>query len=80
MIAGITMACFVTGLIAGWLLRSIFIRDEISRIEERAEREVNHWQRETARAQSISDQLACQLAAHTGQLPSNKGRSQADDR
>lgn len=80
MITGMAAACLVTGLIAGWLLRSVFIKAEISRIGERMQQEVNHWQRETARAQSISDQLARQLAAHTGHVPDNQDWSQEDDR
>ena len=78
MITGMAVACLVTGLIGGWLLRSAFIGAEISRMLKRMQQEVNHWQRETARAQSISDQLARQLAAHTGHLPDGQDWSQED--
>jgi len=69
MTANLAIACLVTGFIVGWLLRSIFVMTEISRMQERMQRRISHWQRETARARSIADQLARRLAAHTGQLP-----------
>jgi hypothetical protein len=73
------MACLVTGFIAGWLLRSVFIMTEICRLQERMQRKINYWQRETARARSIADQLARQLAAHTGHLPDDQDWPQEDD-
>jgi hypothetical protein len=79
MIAGMAMACLFTGLIAGWLLRSVFIKAEISRMLERMQREVKYWQRETARARSTADQLARQLAAHIGHVPDHQDWSQDDD-
>ena len=78
MTAGMALACLITGLIAGWLLRSAFIRAEISRMRERMQQEVNYWQHETTRARSIADQLARQLAAHTGHLPTDPGWPQED--
>lgn len=79
MTAGMALACLITGLIAGWLLRSASIRTEISRMLERMQQEVNYWQRQTTRARSIADQLARQLAAHTGHLPTNPDWPQEDD-
>jgi len=78
MITGMAMACLVTGLIAGWLLRSVFIKAEISRMRDRMQHEVNHWRRKAERAQSISDQLARQLAAHIGHLPDHQDWQQED--
>ena len=72
MITGMAMACLITGLIAGWLLRSLFIKAEISRMQERMQQEINHWRHKAERAQSISDQLARQLAAHIGHLPDHQ--------
>ena len=69
MTAELAIACLVTGFIAGWLLRSAFVMAEISRMQERMQRKVNHWQRETARARSVAERLARQLAARTGHLP-----------
>jgi hypothetical protein len=77
--ADLALACLVSGLIAGWLLRSIFIVAELSRVQERMQRKINHWQRETARARSIAEQLACQLAALTGRMPDDQHWSQDQD-
>jgi hypothetical protein len=77
--ANLAIACLVTGFIAGWLLRSVFVMSEISRMQERMQRKINHWQRETTRARSIADQLARQLAAHTRRLPDNFDWQQEDD-
>jgi len=73
------LACLITGLTAGWLLRSAFIRAEICRMRERMRQEVNHWKRETTRARSIADQLARQLAVHTGHLPTDPDWPQEED-
>jgi hypothetical protein len=77
--ADLAIACLVTGLIAGWFLRSIFVTSEISRMQELMQRKISYWQRETARVRSIADQLALQLAAHTGQLPDHLDWPQEDD-
>lgn len=69
MTADLAIGCLVVGFIVGWLLRSVFAMAEISRMQERMQRKISHWQRETARARSMADQLARQLAAHTGHLP-----------
>jgi hypothetical protein len=79
MTAGMALACLITGLVAGWLLRSAFIRAEISRMRERMQQEVNYWQGKTTRARSTADQLARQLAAQTGHLPTDPDRMQEDD-
>jgi hypothetical protein len=79
MTANLAMACLVVGFIAGWLLRSVFIAAEISRMQERLQRKIDYWQRETARARSIADGLARQLAAHTGHLPDEHDWPQGDD-
>lgn len=76
MTAELAMACLVTGFIAGWLLRSAFVMAEISRMQERMQRKVSHWQRETARARAVSERLARQLAARTGHLPDEPDWSQ----
>ena len=76
MTGDLAMACLVTGFIAGWLVRSVFVMAEISRMQERMQRKVSHWQRETARARSIAEQLARQLAARTGHLSDGHDWSQ----
>ena len=80
MTADFAMACLVTGFIAGWLLRSVFVMAELSRLQERMQRKVSYWQRETARVRSIAEQLARQLAAHTGHFPDERDWPQEDDR
>ena len=57
MSAGTALACIITGLVAGWLLRSAFIRAEISRMLERMRQEVNYWQREATRARSCAARI-----------------------
>ena len=79
MTADLALACLVSGFVAGWLLRSIFIVAELSRMHEQMQRKINHWQRETARARSIAEQLARQLAARTGHLPDDQDWPQEDD-
>ena len=79
MTAELALACLLSGFVAGWLLRSIFIVAELSRMQERMQRKINHWQRETARARSMAEQLARQLAARTGHLPYDQDWWQEDD-
>ena len=78
MTASLAMACLATGSIAGWVLRSVFVSGEISRVQARMQRKIRHWQCETAQAQSRAEQLARQLAAHTGVIPEEQNRSPED--
>jgi predicted exporter len=80
MTANLAVACLVTGFIAGWLLRSAFVIAEVSRLQERMQRKVAYWQRETARVRSIAEQLARQLVAHTGHFPDEHDWPQEDNR
>ncbi len=73
------MACLVTGFIAGWVLRSVFVMAEISRSQEQMQRKIRHWQYEAARARSIAEQLARQLAARTRLLPEEQDGPPAGD-
>jgi hypothetical protein len=75
----LAMACLVVGFLAGWILRSVFVLAEVSRMQERMQRKVSHWQRETARARSIADQLAREVAVHTGHLPEEPDWPQESD-
>jgi hypothetical protein len=77
--AYLAIACLVIGFVAGWLLRSVVVVTEISRVQERMQRKVSHWQREAAHARSMADQLARQLAAHTGHLPEDPYLPEEDD-
>ena len=79
MTASLAMACLVTGCIVGWILRSVFVNAEISRMQVRMQRQIRRWQCETALARSRAEQLARQLAAHTGVIPEEQPRSSEDD-
>ena len=79
MTASIAIACLATGSIAGWVLRSIFVAAEISRLQARMQRKIRRWQCETAQARSRAEQLARHLAAHTGVMPEEQPWSTEDD-
>ena len=79
MTASIAIACLATGSIAGWVFRSVFVTAEISRLQARMQRKIRHWQCETAQARSRAEQLARQLAAHTGVVPEEQPWSTEDD-
>jgi uncharacterized membrane protein YciS (DUF1049 family) len=69
MIGPLALACFVTGFIAGWLLRTVFVMAQISWSQERLQRKVRYWQGEAIHARAITQQLSRQLAAATGRQP-----------
>ena len=79
MTASLAIACIATGSMVGWVLRSVFVSAEISRVQARMQRKVRHWQCETARARSRAEWLARQLAAHTGVIPEEQSSSSEDD-
>jgi Na+/glutamate symporter len=68
MTASVAIACLATGCIVGWVIRSIFVDAEISRMQTRMQRQVRRWQCEAARARARAEQLARQLAALTGSI------------
>src|ERR1700727_104069 len=43
----VVTACFVTGLITGWFLRTVFVMAEISRSQQRMQNKIHYWQSET---------------------------------
>jgi hypothetical protein len=79
MTAGLALACLVTGSIAGWVLRSMFVEAEISRMQVRMQRQIRRWQCEAAKARARAEHLARQLAACTGVLPEELPPSSEDD-
>ena len=79
MTANLAIGCLVIGFIIGWFLRSVVVMAEISRMQEHMQRKISYWQREAARARSIADHLARQLAAHTGRLPDEEDWPQESD-
>jgi hypothetical protein len=66
-IAVTAVACLVSGLVMGWLTRSVLVTAQISHAQERMQRKVRYWQSETVRARATAERLARRLAA--GELP-----------
>ena len=65
----LALACFVSGFIAAWLLRTIFVMAQISWSQERMQRKVRYWQGEAIHARAVAEQLRLQLAASAGREP-----------
>jgi hypothetical protein len=62
-IGTVVVACFVTGLITGWLLRTVVVMAEISRSQEQMQDKVRYWQSEALHARHLAKRLARQLRA-----------------
>ena len=60
MTAGVVVAAFLTGALAGWLLALILASATMSHSQERMQRKVRYWQAETAlaRAQARAERMA----------------------
>jgi hypothetical protein len=54
----LALACFVTGFIAAWLLRTILLMAQISWSQDRMQRKVRYWQGEAIHARSVAEQLS----------------------
>jgi hypothetical protein len=63
MIGTVAIAFLVTGLIAGWLLRTAVLMSEVSRFQERMQKKVRYWQSEAIHARHQAERLASQLNA-----------------
>jgi hypothetical protein len=59
----VAVACIVTGLITGWLLRTVAVMAEISHSQERMQDKVRYWQSEAVHARHLAERLARQLRA-----------------
>jgi hypothetical protein len=79
MTGSLALACLATGSIAGWVLRSMFVDVEISRMQARMQRQIRRWQCDAARARARAEQLARQLAAQTGVVPEEQPPPPEDD-
>jgi hypothetical protein len=64
MTAILALACFITGFIGAWLLRTTFCMAQISWSQERMQRKVHYWQEEAIRAR-----IQIQQAAERGDFP-----------
>jgi hypothetical protein len=63
MIGTVAAACFVTGLITGWILRTGVLMAEISHIQEQMQNKIRYWQSETFHARNRAESFARQLRA-----------------
>ena len=66
-IMGAVMAAMA--VVLGWWITAVMAAAVISRSQERAQREMRHWQAETARARALADRLADEADAHNGLPP-----------
>ena len=62
----LALACFVTGFIVAWLLRTGYVMAQISWAQEQMERKVRYWQGEAIHARAVAENLLRQLEASTG--------------
>jgi hypothetical protein len=60
------LACFVTGFIIAWLLRTIYVMALISRSQERMQRKVHYWQDQAIHARAVAERHIRLLAVSTG--------------
>jgi hypothetical protein len=65
----LALACFVTGFIVAWLLRTGYVMAQTTWVKEQMEQKVRYWQSEAIHARIIAGEARCQLAAITGQAP-----------
>jgi len=65
----LALACFVTGFIVAWLLRTGYVMAQTSWATEQMEHKVRYWQSEAIYARAVAGDALCQLAAITGQAP-----------
>lgn len=65
----LALACFVTGFIVAWLLRTSYVMAQVSWAKEQMEHKVRYWQSEAIYARAVAGDALCQLAAITGQAP-----------
>ena len=62
----LALACFVTGFIVAWLLRTGYVMAQISWAQEQTQRKVRYWQSEAIHARSVAESVLRQLEAGTG--------------
>jgi hypothetical protein len=62
----LALACFVTGFIVAWLLRTGYVMAQISWAQERTQRKIRYWQVEAIHARSVAEDVLSQLEASTG--------------
>ena len=62
----LALACFMTGFIVAWLLRTGYVAAQVSWVQEQMERKVRYWQAEAVHARAVAEHLLRQLEALTG--------------
>ena len=62
----LALACFMTGFIVAWLLRTGYVAAQVSWAQEQMERKVRYWQGEAVHARAVAEDLLRQLEALTG--------------
>jgi hypothetical protein len=67
----LALACFATGFVVAWLLRTGWVMTQASWSQERMERKVRYWQGEALYARSAAADARRQLAIITGGAPTS---------
>jgi len=62
----LALACFMTGFIVAWLLRTGYVAAQVSWVQEQMERKVRYWQAEAIHARAVVEHLLSQLETLTG--------------
>jgi len=57
------------GVVLGWWIAAVIAAAVVSRSQERTQRNVRHWQAETARARALADRLADEADPYDGLPP-----------
>jgi len=65
----LTLACFATGFVVAWLLRTGLVMARLSWTQEQMERKARYWQSEALYARNVAAGALRQLAAVTGGVP-----------
>ena len=68
-IGTLALACFVTGVIVGWLARTISASAQIALYQKQLQEKVRYWQCEAVYARDSAEHYVQLLAALTGQQP-----------
>jgi hypothetical protein len=69
----LALACFMTGFIVAWLLRTGYVMTQVSWAKGQMDHKVRYWQSEAIYARNVAEDALCQLAAITGQVPEPAG-------
>jgi hypothetical protein len=65
----LALACFATGFIVAWIVRTGYVMTQISWTSKHMEHKVRYWQSEAMYARDVAGDALRQLAALTGEAP-----------